>query len=200
MSSALIKSLFFYRKLIEKLPNVSDPVLERALPVAHNTICAWEQKHGVLLPEDLRSFYASTDGLLYTYNFIFKETSDCENDSIIGRIEVNSLKNLIQIYGYEIRFEPGVNIGGSNCELKLGPDSKVFELVNLYDIGRVVLVYLNHRYIPNIWVHDADMKFYFVADDFTTYLRMCIHHLGVPFWQFFFTSNGIPEWSEVGTI
>ncbi|RZB39043.1 tubulin polyglutamylase complex subunit 2 [Asbolus verrucosus] len=183
-------------KVLEKLPSVSDLFLERFSPVQHNVICAWEQKHGVLLPEDLRSFYASTNGLLYTYNFFYKESAS-EEDKVVGRIEVNSLNDLAQIYGYEIKSDPGVNMDGERYELKLGTDSKVFELVNLHDVGRVTLIYINHRYLPTIWMHNSAMKFYFLADDFTTYLRMCVHHLGIPFWQFSFSCDGIPEWSEV---
>ncbi|KAJ3645205.1 hypothetical protein Zmor_022884 [Zophobas morio] len=183
-------------KALEKLPSVSDLSLERFSPVQHNNICAWEQKHGVLLPEDLRSFYASSNGLLYTYNFFYRE-SGSDEDKVVGKIEVNSLNDLTQIYGYEIKPDPGVNVDGERYELKLGADSKVFELVNLSDVGRVTLVYINHRYLPTIWMHNAAMKFYFLADDFTTYLKMCVHHLGIPFWQFSFTGDGIPEWSEM---
>ncbi|KAJ3623342.1 hypothetical protein MTP99_019573 [Tenebrio molitor] len=183
-------------KILEKLPSVSDLFLDRFSPVQHNVICAWEQKHGVLLPEDLRSFYASTNGLLYTYNFFYRE-SGSEEDKVVGRIEVNSLNDLVPVYGYEIKPDPGVNMEGERYELKLGTDSKVFELVNLNEIGRVTLVYINHRYLPTIWMHNSAMKFYFLADDFTTYLRMCVHHLGIPFWQFSFSGDGIPEWSEM---
>nr|XP_015840697.1 PREDICTED: tubulin polyglutamylase complex subunit 2 [Tribolium castaneum] len=183
-------------KVLEKLPSVSDLYLERFSPVQHNNICAWEQKHGVLLPEDLRSFYASTNGLLYTYNFHYRD-SGSEEDKVVGRIEVNGLNELAPVYGYEIKPDPGVNMEDDHYELKLGTDSKIFELVNLNDLGRVILVYINHRYLPSIWLHNASMKFNFLADDFTTYLRMCVHHLGIPFWQFSFSGEGIPEWSEM---
>lgn len=110
---------------------------------------------------------------------------------------MNSLNDLVQIYGYEIKTDPGVNMDGDRYEIKLGSDSKVFELVNLFNVGRVVLIYINHRYLPTIWVHNAAMKFYFLADNFVIYLKMCIHHLGIPFWQFSFSCDGTPEWSEV---
>ena len=57
---------------------------------------------------------------------------------MVGKIEVNSLNDLTQIYGYEIKPDPGVNVDGERYELKLGADSKVFELVNLSDVGRVI--------------------------------------------------------------
>jgi hypothetical protein len=69
---------------------------------------------------------------------IYLLESGSEEDRVVGRIEVNSLNDLVPVYGYEIKPDPGVNMEGERYELKLGTDSKVFELVNLNEIGRVL--------------------------------------------------------------
>ncbi|KAL3290274.1 hypothetical protein HHI36_023622 [Cryptolaemus montrouzieri] len=182
-------------KIMEEFPNVTDTYLDRASPVPHNIICGWEQKNSVLLPEDLRSFYGSADGILYSYKYHFRE--GCDENILKGKIEVNNIGNLNQIHGYEININPGVNMDGERYILKLGAESKVFELEDLNNLGKVVLVYINSRYFPNIWVQTMKPEFYFLSDDFTTYLRMSIHHLGIPFWQFSYTEYGIPDSSKM---
>ncbi|XP_045481495.1 tubulin polyglutamylase complex subunit 2-like [Harmonia axyridis] len=182
-------------KILEEFPCITEPYLNRALPVQHNIICTWEQKYSVLLPEDLRSFYGSTDGLLFSYKYNLAD--DCDGQALKGKIEVNSLNDLVQINGYEISTSPGVNMETERYVLKLGAESKVFVLENLENLGKVVLVYINSRYFPNIWVQTNKSEFYFLSDDFTTYLRMSIHHLGIPYWQFAYTEHGIPDSSKM---
>lgn len=72
-----------------------------------------------------------------TQDTTYSIDSGSEEDKVVGRIEVNSLNDLAPVYGYEIKPDPGVNLEEDNYDLKLGTDSKVFELVNLNDIGRV---------------------------------------------------------------
>ncbi|KAK9890406.1 hypothetical protein WA026_010496 [Henosepilachna vigintioctopunctata] len=182
-------------KILDEFSNISEPYLNRASPVQHNVICAWEQKNSVLLPEDLRSFYGSTDGIIYSFKYHLRE--GCDDDTIEAKIEVNSIDNLNQIYGYEINSNPGVNMDGDRYILRLGAESKVFELADLDNLGKVVLVYINSRYFPNIWVQTMKPEFFFLSDDFTTYLRMSIHHLGIPMWQFAYTEYGIPDSSKM---
>lgn len=41
------------------------------------------------------------------------------------------------------------------------------------------------------------MKWQFLADTFTEYLRMCIVHLGLPFWELSFAEScHLPAWAE----
>ncbi|KAK5639291.1 hypothetical protein RI129_011783 [Pyrocoelia pectoralis] len=41
------------------------------------------------------------------------------------------------------------------------------------------------------------MTLHFLANDIATYLRMAVSHLGIPNWQFIYTPNGVPQWTEV---
>lgn len=58
---------------------------------------------------------------------------------------------------------------------------------------QVVVVYVNPHAIPKIWFITSAMEFYPLADDFTTYVRMAIAHLGIPEWQLAFTPKGVSE-------
>ncbi|KAK9751823.1 hypothetical protein QE152_g4708 [Popillia japonica] len=150
--------------------------LTRYLPVAHSEICAWEQKHGILLPEDLRNFYTSSDGFFYQWHC----TYEMNRVSVTGKIEIYPLNKLCQIVGYKTKVDPGVQLDGVRYKLKLGNN-----------------MYLNSRFIPTIWLCTADMKFYYLADNFTMYFRMAVAHLGFPYWQLLYTPNGVPEWTKV---
>ena len=45
---------------------------------------------------------------------------------------------------------------------------------------------------PEIWIQDASSSWHFVADSFTTYLRLAIVHLGIIGWQNAYTPVGLP--------
>ncbi|XP_065172387.1 LOW QUALITY PROTEIN: uncharacterized protein [Atheta coriaria] len=118
--------------------------LSRKLPASHSEICAWEQKQSILLPEDLRNFYNSCNGFLFTWTFRFGNAAN----EVTGRLQ------------------------------------------------EVLLVYLNSRYSPTIWVTTGPQEFYFLSDDFRTYFRMLLVHIGIPGWQLLFTPQGVPQWAE----
>lgn len=49
-------------KLLEASPCVKNVKVERPSACERSAISSWEQKHCCLLPDDLKRFYASTDG------------------------------------------------------------------------------------------------------------------------------------------
>lgn len=54
----------------------------------------------------------------------------------------------------------------------------MFELANVDDSAKVVVVYPTIYSVPTIWFYSGQMHFSYLAEDFTTYFRMCIAHLG----------------------
>lgn len=192
--SYYVNALLGLPKVLDKYKRigVKNRHLTRYPPALHGDITTWEQKHSVLIPEDLRSFYQSTDGFLFQWAYNFgKEKCD-----IICKIQINNLQELIQVYGYETSTEACVNMDNERYELRLTLNSKVFCLTNVETWGKVVLVYLNTRYSPTIWLLSCRNIFYYLADNFTTYFRMSIAHLGIPYWQFNFTPIPMPPWSQ----
>lgn len=184
-------------RVLEKSPCVSNLSLKRVTGIRQMDIRTWEHNNGVILPEDLRAFYSSINGFLYTYNFSYDYTSEQANKLIRqGKIEINPLNDLVRIYGYETKNVEQIQQVGNKFKLHLSRESKVFELSTVDDNAKVVLVYVNSYSTPNIWLYTSGMFFYYLAEDFTTYFRMCLAHLGIPCWQYAFSKDGLPEWSR----
>lgn len=55
-------------KLLEASPCVKHVKVERRSACDRSALSSWEQRHGCLLPEDLKSFYASIDGFSLTWS------------------------------------------------------------------------------------------------------------------------------------
>lgn len=184
-------------KVLEKSPYVSNLLLKRISGIRQIDIRSWEHNNGVILPEDLRAFFSSTNGFLYTYDFSYDYTTTDDSRVVRqGKIEINSLDELIRIYGYETKNVGQIEQVGNKFKLSLSRDSKIFELGTIDENAKVVLVYVNSYSVPSIWLYSTPMAFHHLADDFTTYFRMYIAHLGIPCWQYIFAKEGLPEWSR----
>lgn len=84
-------------------------------------------------------------------------------------------------------------------EPSLNPRSKIFEISNICDMAKVCLVYETLESItPKIFLYElADNRWQYLADSFTEYHRMCIAHLGLPYWELCFASScKLPSWAE----
>lgn len=73
--------------------------------------------------------------------------------------------------------------------------SAIFELDSCGGNGKVCLVYKNGKpglaHDTEIWFLDRALYWHFLTDTFTAYYRLLITHLGLPQWQYAFTSYGI---------
>lgn len=185
-------------KVLEKSPCISNISLKRFSGVRQIDIRAWEHNNSVILPEDLRAFYSSTNGFSYIYNFSYEYNATESANTLLreGNIRINPLNDIERIYGYETKNVAQVEQYGKNYMLVLSRESKIFELAPIDDYTKVVLVYINSYCIPSIWLYSSPMSFNYLAEDFTTYFRMCIAHLGIPCWQYIVTREGLPEWSR----
>lgn len=76
--------------------------------------------------------------------------------------------------------------------------TKIFEMSNICDLGKVCLVYesLDLSKLKVYLLETRTLKFTFLADSFSEYLRMTIVHLGLPYWELCFSSCGLPPWAE----
>ncbi|XP_018563934.1 tubulin polyglutamylase complex subunit 2 [Anoplophora glabripennis] len=185
-------------KVLEKSPCISNISLKRFPGVRQIDIRAWEHNNSVILPEDLRAFYSSTNGFLYTYDFSYDYNSTENADTLIreGSIKINGLNEIERIYGYETKNVAQIEQYGKNYMLVLSRESKVFELAAVDNYAKVVLVYINTYCIPSIWLYSSPMSFNYLAEDLTTYFRMCLAHLGIPCWQYIVSREGLPEWAR----
>lgn len=51
---------------------------------------------------------------------------------------------------------------------------------------------------PKIYaLESGSLKFRFLSNSFSGYLRMAIAHMGLPYWELCFTNCNLPSWTEV---
>lgn len=129
----------FYGNMLLGLPEtlafigIVDTYISRRPGVPEADIMQWEFKQGVRLPNDLRNFYAATDGFLYTWTLPEPDECSADSDAAFGRIEVNPLAQFVHLPG-PMEHQPQ---SSGDSDLKLGAESKVFELCKVDDLGKV---------------------------------------------------------------
>ncbi|KAL2721302.1 tubulin polyglutamylase complex subunit 2 isoform X4 [Vespula maculifrons] len=210
-------------KILENSPCVKNVRVNRRNGCERNAIVNWEQRHGCVLPEDVKNFYASIDGFLLQWNLEI-----AGEEFPVGRMEIGKLSSLKRYLGVGKDrqsgtttslaseeggdIEPEVEIlvgstedvvaGNSKIHTVNPRGSKLFEIARCFPTtldARVYLVYTNkaEQTSPEIWLHQetAD-RWYHLAEDFTKYFRMMLVHLGLPLWQCCVVGLPLPTWVE----
>ncbi|WAR00741.1 TPGS2-like protein [Mya arenaria] len=184
-------------KYMEKKTGVCRLQLEPRKPADRSAILAWEQKNTVFLPEDLKSFYLTSD----------------DGPIPVGRMYLNSMNQLLKVGG-------SVNstlVNPSLADLDMDSDTedehsgnekptfdsrcKVFELDPCDGYGKVCLVYKESKTGGTdpkieIWFLDRALRWHYITDTFTSYYRLMVMHLGLPQWQYAFTDIGLCQQSK----
>lgn len=151
---------------------------------------SWEWEHQVKLPMDLRNFYRTTNGYLYTWT---GKTVLTKYPTFSGRIEVNDLKNLVEVTGFVRRRQPHFKMTGLVVQqIEISEQSKVFVLCNI-EGGKVVLAYMKRLSQPFIMVCTQRNELFFLANDFTSYMELATYYMGIPGWEFMYTTQGAPR-------
>lgn len=128
----------FYANILLGLPQtlsylgIQDTYIARKHGVPESDIMQWEFKHGVRLTDDMRNFYAATDGFLYTWTLTEPDDNGGDGVTVSGRIEVNPLSQFIHL-GSLVENQTNTQ----NDDLKLEIDSKIFELCKIDDLAKV---------------------------------------------------------------
>lgn len=209
MTEEVIKSRTLFEQLnvgvqkyLELKTGVCKVEMESLCPADRSVLLSWEQKNMVFLPEDLKNFYLTSDGFLFTWSV------KIENGPIpVGRMYINSINKLQRIGGTNNNTQANpslADIDDSDIEdegtAKEKPsfDSrcKVFELDPCDGYGKVCLVYREAKagepdQKVDIWFLDRALRWHFITDSFTSYYRLMIMHLGLPQWQYAFTDIGL---------
>ncbi|XP_035918451.1 tubulin polyglutamylase complex subunit 2-like [Anopheles stephensi] len=165
---------FGLKNKLNELPRVSNVTSDDNGPCTVADLRAWEYKNFVFMPDDMKRFYMSTDGMHTSWTYNYSKRAKLR----VGHLYIPKLTHI------------------QNLELK-GPGT-VFELDRIGDRGFVLLVYkTNVTTRPEIYLLEVgSWKWTLLADSFTTYLRMTIEHLGLPCWQLAFASCRLPGWAE----
>ncbi|EDS30458.1 conserved hypothetical protein [Culex quinquefasciatus] len=205
-------SLGLAKKFADCIPRIVQVTCEKRLPCEKAQVTAWESRHNIYLPDDMKKFYLSTDGFNFYWSYQYSP-----ND--IRRVGHIHFPHLIQITlvrdnidtilssspNTAVTIPPIIrqsnyidSTSGYLNHLNLNSRSKIFELSTITDLAKVCLVYETPESSnPKIFLLEmGTFKWQFLADTFTEYLRMSIAHLGLPYWELCFSSCGLPSWTE----
>ncbi|XP_047544533.1 tubulin polyglutamylase complex subunit 2 [Vanessa atalanta] len=177
-------------KVLESDSRISNVVVERRPPCDRVALSNWEQRHSAALPEDLRNFYASTDGFELSWRYKYS----ADEILSVGSIRVNALNDLCLTSALKDLLDFSLTRANSGPRPVLNTKSKVFELDNCRNIGKVCLIYTGGCW--SIWLATREGSWGWLAHSFTHYFRMALVHLGLPGWQAAFANLPLIPWAE----
>ncbi|XP_005296261.2 tubulin polyglutamylase complex subunit 2 isoform X2 [Chrysemys picta bellii] len=152
-------------RILETSPGVDEVTFVEKEPAERHSIVSWEQKNSCVLPEDLKNFYLMSDGFHMTWSVKFDD-----NPMPLGSMVINGISKLSRLGGssaYALPNAPTLaDLEDDMDEEVVTPDTE-------------------------IWFLDRALYWHFLTETFTAYYRLLITHLGLPQWQYAFTSYGI---------
>ncbi|XP_049990859.1 tubulin polyglutamylase complex subunit 2 [Alexandromys fortis] len=188
-------------RILESSPGVTEVSIIEKLPAERHMISSWEQKNNCVMPEDVRNFYLMTNGFHMTWSVKLDEHIIPLGSMVINGI--SKLTQLIQSSLYSLPNAPTLADLEDDDEANEDQPEKphfdgrsvIFELDSCNGNGKVCLVYKHGKpglaHDTEIWFLDRALYWHFLTDTFTAYYRLLITHLGLPQWQYAFTSYGI---------
>ncbi|KAF7259674.1 Tubulin polyglutamylase complex subunit 2 [Paragonimus skrjabini miyazakii] len=187
----VINLIHVLKTYLKSKPAVCEVNVETYPPVEKQSIDDWLQNNGVQLPEDVRNFYLTTNGLLLTWYNSIGETK-----SLIGRISINAIEKLKPVsfeldqVDFNSNLETSVDVFLSDLIGFEGdsPPNYMF-LLECCNNSRVVLLILDELY-SGIYLLDQDATFHKICDTLLQYLRLAIVHLGILDWHAWYTPIG----------
>ncbi|XP_078493384.1 tubulin polyglutamylase complex subunit 2-like isoform X1 [Ciona intestinalis] len=182
---------------LEKRPGVSDVSLSKFPQAERHILVGWEQRNSCILPDDLKSFYLTTNGLLLTWKVNINDTK-----VPVGEMKINSINELTKLSHAGSTATMGSNVTIADVEHE-GDDephfdgrSRIFELDACNGVGKVCLVYM--KAVPGlpaqnaeIWFLDRSLCWSHLSTNFTTYYRLMLMHMGLPQWYYSCTDVGL---------
>ncbi|XP_031622993.1 tubulin polyglutamylase complex subunit 2 [Contarinia nasturtii] len=197
-------------QFLNNITRITNVTLHKQQPCERTAISTFEQRHNIFLPDDMKRFYLSTDG--FTLHWCFQYAPNVVRR--VGYINFPHLMQITLLRDYvelihmsntspHAKKSPGSNdhrnVDKSNQQPNLNLRSKIFELSSILDVAKVCLIFETLESInPKIYLLETQSnKWQFLADSFTEYLRMCIAHLGLPYWELCFAHTcALPSWAE----
>ncbi|XP_038072948.1 tubulin polyglutamylase complex subunit 2-like [Patiria miniata] len=191
----------------EKRAGICDITLADLQPAERHQVVSWEQRNSCMLPDDLKRFYLTSDGLLLTWSVRFDDQLQS-----VGRMEINKISNVTKLAGNKAPSNANTpslaDVDYASDEEQCDEDtdvpakphfdtrSRIFELDPCRGIAKVCLVYRNTRpgspaQHPEVWLLDRALRWHFLAHTFSQYFRMMLMHLGLPQWQLAYTDVGL---------
>lgn len=190
-------------KVLSNIPRITNINYDKRNPAERNSVNAWESRHNVNLPVDMKSFYLCTDGfcLFWSYEYSANDIKRVGKIHIPHLIQITlvreNLESIMAAPGNQAQTKPPVN--DAIPPLGLNVKSKIFELSSILDVAKVVMLYEKPESCPRVYLLELEtLKLQFLADTFSEYVRMAIAHLGLPYWELCFsTCCQLPTWTQV---
>uniref|UniRef100_A0A1A9UQQ7 Knr4/Smi1-like domain-containing protein n=1 Tax=Glossina austeni TaxID=7395 RepID=A0A1A9UQQ7_GLOAU len=84
--------------VLNSVPRVSNIICEKREPCQKTQVMTWEQRHGVYLPEDMKKFYLSSDGLLlhWSYQYGVNDTRRVGYINIPHLVQITLLRENVE--------------------------------------------------------------------------------------------------------
>mmetsp|Transcript_12230 Transcript_12230/g.24266 ORF Transcript_12230/g.24266 Transcript_12230/m.24266 type:complete len:245 (-) Transcript_12230:25-759(-) len=194
---------------LSTLPGVSHISLNSP-PPDHPGVASWERREGISLPSDLKSFYTMVgDGLSLRWQASLgggvREAGrgGVKRVGELDPVSIDSMENPFDAY-YELL--KGVKRGVPEADPGWEENSgiRAYALDTIPEYGTACLVYglgdgpatsgqrrVTRQVGPpekaQVWFKDRRCKWWFVALDFTSYLRLAIVHLCIKGWWLAYT-------------
>ncbi|KAK3729044.1 hypothetical protein RRG08_005417 [Elysia crispata] len=202
---------------LEKKSGVCQVKNDVKIPSERAAILMWEQKHSLLMPEDLKNFFMTSNGFHLTWSV------KMENSTIpVGHMHLNSVGQMLRLENGSCE---GTHIQPSLWDLDMDNeingrkapsfvDSRIFELDPCDGNGKVCLVFnevqqesdsgsdedngfhVPKDFVTEIWYLDRSLRWHYLCDSFLAYFRLMLMHLGLPHWHLAFTDIGLPPLSK----
>ncbi|XP_064609475.1 tubulin polyglutamylase complex subunit 2-like [Liolophura sinensis] len=193
---------------IDSKPGVFNVKHDALTPADRHTVLSWEQKNITNLPDDLKQFYLTSDGLRITWS-VKLDSGPFQ----LGKMWINPISQLSRIGGVavgpagiapsladlhpvsETEEEDDVCTPGG-IKPRFDSTCKLYELDPCDGYGKVCLVYKGCKIgtldsKPDIWFLDRALNWHYMCDSFTAYYRLMVMHFGLPQWQYAFTDIGL---------
>ncbi|OCU02747.1 hypothetical protein XELAEV_18008515mg [Xenopus laevis] len=201
MASYTEKLTLGISKILESSPGISEVKFDERAPAERHLIVSWEQRNSCFLPDDLKNFYLMTDGFLMSWSVKLDDST-----VQVGSMVINSISDLLRLGGSSVYALPNAP---TLADLEDEPEEEgcleqphfdsrnvIFELDPCSSNGKVCLVYKTSESggaasDPEIWFLDRALYWHFLTHNFTSYYRLLLSHLGLPQWQYAFTSYGL---------
>ncbi|XP_007497962.2 tubulin polyglutamylase complex subunit 2-like isoform X2 [Monodelphis domestica] len=195
-------------RILEASPGVTKVQIIEKEPAERHMIASWELKNDCAMPEDLKNFYLMTNG----FHMVWSVKLD-DQPVPLGSLVINSISNLTQLTQsavYTLPNSPTLeDLEDEEDEANEDRPEKphfdarsvIFELDSCNGNGKVCLVYRRTQVLQcalstvakesKIWFLDRALYWHFLTDNFTSYYRLLITHMGLPQWQYAFTNYGV---------
>eukprot|EP00056_Hartaetosiga_gracilis_P015648 m.242111 g.242111 ORF g.242111 m.242111 type:complete len:500 (-) comp29860_c0_seq1:113-1612(-) len=176
---------------LEGMDHVADILVEPVAPCSSTDITKWEMKNTLKLPQDLKAFFRSSDGVGIAWTCVVG------NEVLpVGHLHIHPLTKVKKVVEPKLPEGLGIYFRSTTVAQGLQTTNQMrrhlpFPAVELARCGSdavVALVFTDPH--PTVWLRDRSHAWHMLARNFTEYYRLMTLHLGVIGWQYSLTSLG----------